>query len=519
MLGAQLQSLIISIAHDDFGTPIAQIIKTLLLRGPSTIYQLQKFSVVSSAVLRESLVIMTCHSLVTVIDSESVQKRPAPSVSHSSNSSVYVYDVNVKGFLFRMLIPRVLGIVKESIGEAGLDAYLHVLTHGWISMQQLCALHPEKVVTDLVRERWIHRVSPIRPGASALSSPSTTSSTTTTSSSSSSSLPNVSTAAAANSQPIPAPPSKRRKVDRYAAAPTTMSNSVTAGPLSSSASVSVPLDSISSVLYSVNFEVAFKKLYAPEIISLVTREFSPEAARVMSALLRHERPQSLADILSILGISHINTTESDKILTFLEVMSRSRTALVLRSGNASDTLYTPHWSCIIERLRHHHTFALLREVFGIVGSRIVAMLISSSTHSSGKGRFLEQKTIVDASLSPPRLAKSVMVDLVQAGILITQDIPKSSDRSVLKSVTLFSVSTSGMQTFVQDRGLSACCWLRKRLSADRERAGVLLEAVKGRWDRLAPREREELEYYVSAENRLESAMIGASQILGLFSVL
>jgi DNA-directed RNA polymerase III subunit RPC3 len=191
-------------------------------------------------------------------------------------------------------------------------------------------------------------------------------------------------------------------------------------------------------------------------------------------------------------------------------MCKAKVDILIRTQNAEtrEMHYAVHMRSIIAKLRRHHLLAYIGERHGPVGARLVRML-SQMGH-------LEQKQIVDYALAPPRDVRESLYNMLQSGILQTQEIPRSADRNPLKNIVTWHVNEARAYESAVRMMAATCGKMRRRLAADRERANVLLEAVKGRLDSLPDKERDELEYYVRAENVLENSLRNVMELVCLY---
>ncbi len=503
-----LQATALQVVRTHLGED-TEVICAALIRYPKrTLKELQGDTSIAVGQLRNCLLILVQHSLVTAtIDQTKQRGQVLYSFSQEAAAMRLRYPKfrahisTVLGEKDGMLGDRILGVVLDE-GRASWSTI-------WKHIKEACEAAgttedaARAVGEKLVADKYIVRVTPVserhEPVAPAYSAPKKV------------------TAAGKRkaAQEAEEREAKARKTDMSAfIAVKEESTNVNEGIANQGA------------LWNVNPPAFTWDLRAIAIERVMTDRFDAPTASLMKLLLRTVRSKALqpshiasctlsaASIDAILavhrqrpedvGIQVTWETLSDQLDSLCQDSFKSVTKLL--AGGADGATYMPDVPLLTSYLCRHIVERIVEKKFMKSGRRIFRLLIEK--------KYLESKTVWDLSMVPKKEANDVLCKMLKAQIVQMQEVPRSADHNAQRTFFLWFVDLAKVNALITDEMYrNMALLLQKR--EERRRDCEDFVGLGGEVSDLNPSQQKEYQALEAQVDRLNAAILRLDETLSL----
>lgn len=131
------------------------------------------------------------------------------------------------------------------------------------------------------------------------------------------------------------------------------------------------------------------------------------------------------------------------------------------------SLHHPDIAGIVATLKQRVVESMIYDRYGLVSSRIFRLLLDQ--------KFLDQKQVAQLAMIPSDHARERLYRMMSDGITSIQEVPKSSDRLVLRTIFLWFVNYPQVLKTVQENSLKMMANLRSRYTRELDLSEKLIE--------------------------------------------
>mmetsp|Transcript_39445 Transcript_39445/g.101137 ORF Transcript_39445/g.101137 Transcript_39445/m.101137 type:complete len:544 (-) Transcript_39445:1562-3193(-) len=235
------------------------------------------------------------------------------------------------------------------------------------------------------------------------------------------------------------------------------------------------------VMWRVNWEQFMKELRHAAILEYVQQRYGPECQAIVRELLRLSCPYetklncqesksvTYEELMVALKDEDNKSFQNESILTgYLkplqesdEIRIASREVASARGGNTFMNIFSLNMEKLISTIRLKKAESYIQDRFSANGLRLWRLLRDK--------KFLEEKQIADLAMLPKKDAWELLHRLHAADYARLQEIPRTSDRQVQRSIFLWTVDDARVLSRVT-KTVSVSfrnCWLRAVNERDR----------------------------------------------------
>lgn len=297
---------------------------------------------------------------------------------------------------------------------------------------------------------------------------------------------------------------------------------------------------VSSVLWRVNAAEFALRSRDKACVELVSDKMGKDAGAALAAMLEAVRPCSPSSLDSIHSEERSSHVTMEEIVACAKRMiadgrinsasiTPSKIPLLVRSiaddedelvtslisgGTAGGGTFVINIGRIMDLARLKQLQAVIRDKFGVPGLRIFRLLLI-------RGQ-LESKQVAEFSTLAPKETREILYDMLLAGILSLQEIPRTSDRAPSRTFYTWKADHKGGCKRVASEVYSAATrvWLRlgHELSLEKEVIDLIEEGrAKGEMSiNLTPVQIQKLGRLKKVGQVLETSFLDLTEMMTLF---
>eukprot|EP00026_Physarum_polycephalum_P004041 Phypoly_transcript_04058.p1 GENE.Phypoly_transcript_04058~~Phypoly_transcript_04058.p1 ORF type:complete len:672 (+),score=150.11 Phypoly_transcript_04058:62-2077(+) len=231
-------------------------------------------------------------------------------------------------------------------------------------------------------------------------------------------------------------------------------------------------------LWRINYDKFMVQFKIEEILKYVEEKFagrSAEIVKVMFHLVERnlERKAALTPSVTIEALAKelasrpvtSNIPEAD-LMSYVDLMARYSPPVLARQGESG---FQINMKNVVEVLRQKMVESVVHDKFGPHAMRIFRVLQLK--------RHLEQKSISEISLVPLREVCTSVYEMIQAGYIRLQEVPKIADHTPTKTYFLYTVDINSVYNTLVDDMSKGLFNLLARLASEKQKSQDVVERV------------------------------------------
>lgn len=195
--------------------------------------------------------------------------------------------------------------------------------------------------------------------------------------------------------------------------------------------------------------------------------------------------------------------DMDTLMDNLREMCHDTLVLARKEGSN----YYINVTMIFEAMQLRHAQSVIKERFGVTAARIFRLLIIN--------KRLEEKQVFDMATAPKKQARSMLYEMMRAGFVSLQGVPRTSDRKPASTLYLWGVPFRAAKVILADSILFAWVNLRTRLDLESTKIQPLLGKLEVDLDSVTPQEKDQIERWKKGADRMQH---GLSQLVDLITL-
>jgi len=231
-------------------------------------------------------------------------------------------------------------------------------------------------------------------------------------------------------------------------------------------------------LWRINYDKFMVQFKIEEILKYIDEKIAGQSVDIMKVLFSMvernlERRSAQTTVVNMETLANelknhattSNILEAD-LLRYLDLMVRYSPPVLTRQGESG---YQINLKNIVEVLRQKMVESVVHDKFGPHAMRIFRVILLK--------RHLEQKSISELALVPLREVCTSVYEMLQAGYIRLQEVPKMADHTPTKTYFLYSVNIESVYTVLVNDMSKGLFNLMTRLASEKQKYQDVVDRV------------------------------------------